>query len=91
MNLPGLLTQGSYIVGVKLITMGKSPGKWLRSLLPGKKFSKSGTSKVGDTSQFSFALNYPSGFAYICLLYSKVDLCQDLETSFVSVKVFTSY
>lgn len=40
-------------MGVKLITMGKSPGKWLRSLLPGKKFSKSGTSKKSSNEKAS--------------------------------------
>lgn len=40
-------------MGVKLITMGKSPGKWLRSLLPGKKSSKSGTSKKSSNEKAS--------------------------------------
>ncbi|KAK4376724.1 hypothetical protein RND71_003020 [Anisodus tanguticus] len=31
--------------------MGKSPGKWLRSLLPGKKSSKSGTSKKSSNEK----------------------------------------
>lgn len=38
---------------VNLITMGKSPGKWLRSLLPGKKSSKSGTSKKSSNEKAS--------------------------------------
>ncbi|XP_059316720.1 LOW QUALITY PROTEIN: protein IQ-DOMAIN 29-like [Lycium ferocissimum] len=33
--------------------MGKSPGKWLRSLLPGKKSSKSGTSKKSSNEKAS--------------------------------------
>lgn len=40
-------------MGVKLITMGKSPGKWLRSFLPGKKSSKSGTSKKSSNEKAS--------------------------------------
>lgn len=47
------LLGGSYVVGIKLVTMGKSPGKWLRSLLPGKKSSKSGTSKKSSNEKAS--------------------------------------
>lgn len=93
-------SQGSYVVGIKLITMGKSPGKWLRSLLPGKKSSKSGTSKVGDTIQFCIELNYPSGSAFcllsacfivkwICPYFTLV--CQELKASFVLLLVRNCY
>lgn len=79
---------GFTVSDIGLSAMGKSPGKWIKTLLFGKKSSKSNFSKVRNLFSFNLRWFYPLlSFNCRCCLWARLSLTWSSNAVVVVVTV----